>query len=564
MNRKYMAKTLLWMLAAFVLLLGITACDDDKPTVTTDNMGVVSGTVYSAGRAAIPDVSVSIGNLTTTTNSEGQFTLLGVTPGTNVKVDFMKAGLISNQKVVTVTKGKTTFVTSAMFAPSTQTFAATSDASVVDGMGSIMLPANSFVDSQGNAFTGTVLSEVKYFDPTYLENLDAFPGNFVGVQTNGTETMFESFGFISANFFDAANPTSALNLGPGKTAQIMAMIPSQLADNAPETIPMWYYDETTGKWMEQGSATKVGSYYSGNVSHFTYWNFDHPIIPEAQSTLTGRVMTADRGVPVAGAQVVATGVNYAGYNRVYSDVDGNFSIIVKASAMCRLQAFSGVNSSASSAVINTPAAGGSMATGDLIIEDLSFTITGVLKDTSGNPITAGHGMIFQVNPPAGTNPFQAWIMVNENGEFSTTAVNTSGATNLTVQVQIFQRNNLYSNAITFASPTPGTIKNLGNVTMRPGGNIKGRVRISGGSYLNSGYIYFNQEGSQGEGTHFSGSIDEDGYFTISGPPSTTLNNMRGSVYAEQVNYQTSLMSLSFPASGGLNNIGTVTVSPGGE
>ena len=321
---------------------------------------------------------------------------------------------------------------------------------------------------------------------------------------------------------------------------------------------MWYFDEGTGKWMEQGTATKSGNYYVGEVCHFTYWNFDHPITPETQSTLTGRVVTGDRGTPIAGAQVVATGVNYSGYNRVYSDADGNFSITVKASATCTLQAFSGINYSTLSSVINTPESGGSMAFGDLVIDDLSFTLTGRLKTTGGDPVTAGYGMIYQPNPPSGALPFQAWISVDADGYFSVTGVSTS--TSLTVQVMFTQRSTLFSSNISFNVPPPGSIRNLGDITMRPGGNIKGRVRISGGSYLSSGYISFNQEGTSGEGSHFSSEIDEQGNFTISGPPSTSLSNMRGNVYLDGNSYQTTLMTLSFPASGNTTDIGTVNVS----
>jgi hypothetical protein len=201
--------------------------------------------------------------------------------------------------------------------------------------------------------------------------------------------MFESFGFISASFFKASDPSVVLDLADGKTAQITAPIPYTLMDNAPDTIPMWYYDESTGKWMEQGTGTKVGNNYVGDVSHFTYWNFDHPhhsgcaIHPHRQSDERGP------GEPVAGAQVVATGINYSGYNRVYSDADGNFSIPVKASATCTLQAFAGINSSTVSDPITTPAAGGTLAFGDIIIADLSFTITGKLETASGDPLGMG-------------------------------------------------------------------------------------------------------------------------------------------------------------------------------
>ena len=201
-----------------------------------------------------------------------------------------------------------------------------------------------------------------------------------------------------------------------------------------------------------------------------------------------------------------------------------------------------------------------MAYGDIIIDDLSFTLNGKLETTGGDPVTQGYGMIYQVNPPAGSQPFQAWLSVDVNGNFSTSAVNLSGSSSLTVQVMFTQRGTLYSSNITFDVPEPGSIVNLGDITMRAGGQIKGRVKISGGDFITSGYINFRQEGATGEGSHYNSNIDEQGYFIITGPPSTTLSNMLGSVYVGGLTYETSLMSLSFPSSGNLNDIGTVTVT----
>lgn len=560
MDRKFRLQWVVLLLTAMLVVMLVTACDDDKPTNTPDDFGIVSGVVYGAGRAVLPDVTVSIGDISTTTNSNGEFILRNVEPCDQARVNFSKAGLIGNQKVVEVAKGRTTYTSSTLFLPVTQTFASTAGASITDGWATVDVPVDAFADAAGNPFTGNVLVEFKYFDPTQPGSIDAFPGNFYGTQTDGTETMFESYGFISASFFQASNPTVELNLADGKTAQLTSAIPYALQGNAPETIPMWYYDEDEGKWMEQGTATKVGTNYVGSVSHFTYWNFDHPINPDTQSTLTGRVMTADRGEPIEGAQVVATGVNYSGYTRAFSQEDGTFSITVKASATCTLQAFAGLNNSPLSAVIDTPAAGGTYAYGDLTVADLSFTLTGTLQDTDGDPVTMGYGMLYQVNPPSGTIPLQAWLSTNADGVFSATVSNTGSSNSVTAQVMFTQRGTLYSSTFTIQMPSLGSVLDLGEITMRPGGEIKGRVRISGGAYLSGGNVSFHQEGATGEGSFYSSQIDEDGYFTITGPPSTSLENMRGSVYVDGTQYQTELMTLSFPGSGRTTDIGTVSVT----
>src|SRR5690606_555839 len=46
--------------------------------------------------------------------------------------------------------------------------------------------------------------------------------------------------------------------------------------SAPATIPLWYFDETKGMWIEEGSATLQGNTYTGTVTHFSFWNWDIP------------------------------------------------------------------------------------------------------------------------------------------------------------------------------------------------------------------------------------------------------------------------------------------------
>lgn len=561
MNRHLTLHILIKLLLAAFILVGIAACDDDKPTVVIDNFGIITGTVYSPAKGALPDVTVSVGDKSTISDFQGKFTLSGIAPGASVIVSFSRADFIGNHKVVKVEKARTTYISSTLFTPTTQSFPSDMPAYISDGGTSIVIPPNAFVTAQGSPFSGSVYSEMKYFDPTLPACLDAFPGSFTGIQTNGTETMFESYGFFSARFFDAANLSSELQLGSGQTATISAMIPSSLQADAPASIPMWYFDEDTGKWMEQGVATKNGMYYEGSVSHFTYWNFDAPITIEDQSTLTGRVMSGSRAEPVFGAQVVATGVNYSGYTRVYSDANGNFSISVKASAQVRIRAYLGLNYSDETSVINTPASGGSQAIGDLYIEDRDFIFMGRLVNATGQPVSGGYGMISQINPPSGDEALSAWLNLEDDGTFSVYAAYMGTATNITVQFSLYQRNQLFSNPITIPVPLPGQIKDFGDVTMRPGGTITARVKDNNGNWLSSTWISFSQEGSTGEGSHYSGEIDDQGYMSMQGPPNTTLNNMRGQVYISEMTYQTNLMSLSFPASGATRNIGTITVNP---
>lgn len=548
------------LLVVFITLVGVTACGDDDPTPPTDEYGVVAGLVSAPDRSALADVTVRIGTKTTLTDTQGRFIISGVTPGAAVLVDFAKAGYIGNQKIVHVQKGKTIYTSSTLFVGVTATFSATEMGNIVDGNAFINIPANSFVTSQGAAFTGNVLAEMKFFDPTDAACLDAFPGDFSGIQTNGTETMFESYGFIAASFYDAANPTSELQLAAGSTAQIVAMIPASLQANAPETIPMWYYDEALGKWKQQGTASKQNTSYVGNVSHFTYWNFDHPIQITDQSTLTGKVVMSGTNDPVAGAQVVATGVNYSGYTRAYSDTQGNFTLTVKASAQVTVRAVAGENMSPMSAVITTPASGASAEIDDLVITDLTFTVIGKLVDPDGNPVSPGYGQVYQINPPAGAS-FSAWLTIDATGDFEINTINPATDDRFDIQFRYTTRGTVFSAPIDFIVPLPGQIRDLGNVTMRPGGTLTGRAKDNQGNWFTDKSISFAAEGASGEGSMLHAQTDAQGNFSLVGPFSTNLTNIKASTWIEGAQYSSPTMTLHFPASGATGSLGTITLSP---
>jgi len=426
------------------------------------------------------------------------------------------------------------------------------------------LPANAFVDAEGNPFNGAVQAQVMFFDPTSAENLSAFPGNFSGVQTNGTETMFESYGFFNATFVNNSNPSSVLQLASGKQATVTYAIPSALQASAPATIAMGYYDTTSGKWKEQGTATKTGNAYVGTVSHFSFWNFDHPIVPSDQCTLTGRIVLDDGAggiTPVPSAQVVATGVDYSSYNVTYTDAGGLFSVVVKANSMAKLQAFCGTNSSPFAGPMNTPPSGGSLNVGDIAISNLNFTMKGILRDAAGNPLSNIYGMLYRNNPPAGALNFSMWIGTDSSGFFETDYTYPYPGTTFDLQIRASTSQLLYSNPISFTVPYAGETFDFGAVNIVPGGYISGRLQQSTGDYFSGNWVYLNQEGAVGEGMWFNGQVDENGYFSIQGPPSASLNSMRFSYNLDNTTWSSALMTLNFPASGQTANIGTIVLSP---
>jgi hypothetical protein len=204
-----------------------------------------------------------------------------------------------------------------------------------------------------------VAVSVTGYDASDPLDLSAFPGDFTGVQTGGTEIPIKSYGWIDVQLKDdAGNP---LQLAPGSSAQITVPVPSTLLSTAPSTIPLWYFDYADGKWKEEGSATLNGSVYIGSVSHFTPWNCD---ASRGCGLVQGRVVDGD-GMAVPGADIRITGPGWI--QRAYTRSDGTWGpVCVEPGAAFAAQAFKG---SARSTIINGngPANGNSSTLPDMIL-----------------------------------------------------------------------------------------------------------------------------------------------------------------------------------------------------
>lgn len=205
---------------------------------------------------------------------------------------------------------------------------------LVDGESIISLPANAFVDADGNAFSGDIDAELTVIDPR--EDPELMPGQYEAVDgTTGEISNIESFGAINATFEDAdGNP---LQLASGQTATVRIPLSGD-SRQAPESIPLFYYDDESGYWIEEGSATLTQIsgelFYVGTVSHFTTWNADRVY---ETVFFTGCAINEDGSV-AADVRITATGIDYTGTSSVYTDEFGSFTIPVRMRSDLRLQA----------------------------------------------------------------------------------------------------------------------------------------------------------------------------------------------------------------------------------
>ena len=338
----------LWRWAlALALTLGIAACgsgDDSVPPLAAAT-GAISGTVVASNTgAALDGVVVTSAGRSASTAADGSYTLTEVPVGDGQVVAFVRAGHAKGVLVVPVTLGATT-AANARLTPvgATQSFdAATATTITVAGTpAQVSLPAAGLVNASGAVATGTVTAEVTPINPA--TNPANMPGNYMAQALgNNTAQPIESFGALNVTLKDAAG--NALNLAAGQTATIRIPLATRSA-SVPATIPLFYFNETTGLWVEEGTATLAGTapneYYEGTVSHFTYWNADQVI---DTIRVIGCVQD-EAGAKVTGAEVSSYGSNYSGRNSVFTNANCDFAVAIRKGSIANVVAQVGNRSS---------------------------------------------------------------------------------------------------------------------------------------------------------------------------------------------------------------------------
>jgi hypothetical protein len=330
--------------AALVIYVG---CGKDSSTGPddgngTDPTGSLSGVVQSGSRFPLEGVTVTASGVSGQTNESGWFLLSGVPTG-NVVVQMAKAGYLSTSRGAAVWENQTTHIGDVAVLPAdTETIDSAVGGTVAtdDGDGSASFGPDSFVTAGGAPYSGNVEVEIAAMLPDDADFFDAFPGEFEGIREDGSVVPFQSYGFMGVNLYgDSREP---LDLAQGETAELTIRIAEPFARTAPDTIPLWHFDEDDGVWREEGYAVKVGSEYVGEVSHLTIWNWDVPLVDVCM--INGSV-ESNFGLPVANARVISQGVDVTYRDEAYTDSNGNFSVRALKNTTVSVWAFKGTYTS---------------------------------------------------------------------------------------------------------------------------------------------------------------------------------------------------------------------------
>ncbi|WP_338616759.1 carboxypeptidase regulatory-like domain-containing protein [Pigmentiphaga sp. CHJ604] len=336
-----------------------------EPPVTVT--GKVKGKVINGQTGeAIQNARLSNGSASATSNAQGEFELAGVAPASRTVIRVNATGYGEGLPTAAVVANQTTDIATVELQPVDVTGGGDAATAITvtapNTPASVSLPANGLVRPDGSPATGPVSVALSAVNPAL--NVNAMPGQYLVATAGGGTGVMESWGAINVTLQNTAG--ERLNLAPGKTATIRIPVATRSASN-PATIPLFYFDEATGFWKQEGSATLAGSgadqYYEGTVSHFTYWNADQLM----NTVYVNGCVADDAGASsLANILVTSDGIDYSSSSSIRTDAQGKFRIAMKKGGKATLFAQQGVKLSNTVSV-------GPFATDTTLTECLSLT-----------------------------------------------------------------------------------------------------------------------------------------------------------------------------------------------
>ncbi len=238
----------------------------------------ICGLVLDENRLPIENAFVQCNGKNTMTTEKGIFILNQVSAFENkTDIDITKSGYFKSYKTILVKNGQQQFIKTILLKKdNSQFFDAGSGGNVSFGNQlSFNFPANALIyKSSGISYSGQAEIVVKYIEPTTNNGLLSMPGNLMGIDSNQSQKVLASYGMFVAEIYDQAG--SLLQVKANEKVQMSIEIPSGMLSSASPSIPLWYFDENKEIWVEEGSATRNGNRYVGDIGHFSFWNCDAP------------------------------------------------------------------------------------------------------------------------------------------------------------------------------------------------------------------------------------------------------------------------------------------------
>ncbi|MDO6429871.1 carboxypeptidase-like regulatory domain-containing protein [Flavitalea sp. BT771] len=393
-----MRKLLLLLTFPIILLTVFIACNKYKDSLPPPSSGnelpeektvtaSLQGKVVDENGQAVADATVTSGDASTSTDDHGIFNF------TNIKlssrfgyVKVVKTGYFAGSRSILATPGSENFVSIKLLPRTSKgSFSASGGGVVTVQAGTTVTfeGASVVIAATNAAYGGTVHVYASYLDQTTADVAVRMPGDLRGIGSDGKETLLQSFGMMVVEL--EGDGGEKLQIAGGKKATLSMKIPDAEKASAPATIPLWYFNDTTGRWIEQGVATRKGDLYVGETTHFSWWNCDAPV-----GTVTFHVRLKDaHGTPLSYTYLRFTSPTL-GTRGGFTDADGYASGLIPKGEVLKMEAMNSCGSAYFG--VNIGPALGDQELGTLTVTDdrATLALTGTVVNCNGGAVDSGY------------------------------------------------------------------------------------------------------------------------------------------------------------------------------
>lgn len=253
---------------------------DDTPSNFSEYFGSeitrsFLGNVMDSNGNPIEGVTITIGTDQVQTDANGVFSIEDAQVNQRFAyVKAEKAGYIHGSRALVPTNGvnKVSIMLLEETVAGTTTSGTEKTIAIANGA-SVSLKGD-YIKPDGTPYSGDLDVIVHHLDPTDTNVALQMPGMLYAENEANQERMLQTLGMLAVELRGTSGED--LNLAENSSAEIKIPVDASLMSIAPSTIPLWYFDEAKGYWIEEGEATLVGSNYIGTVKHFSFWNCDIP------------------------------------------------------------------------------------------------------------------------------------------------------------------------------------------------------------------------------------------------------------------------------------------------
>ena len=366
------------------------------PTNFIENFGQTTnhnfmGQVVDLQNNPVSGASIIIGNSSTNTDNNGIFIIRNAQVFEKFAyVKAQKSGFIDGSRSLVPSSGVNHVKIMLLPQTATQTVSSGDIETVSLSNGAQVELSGQYSNLDGSNYSGNVQVTLHFLNPTDDTMTQQMPGMLLAQNYQNEARMLETLGMVAVEL--RSDTGEKLNLSEGSEATISVPLDPETLSGAPNQIPLWYFDEDNGYWIEEGSATLQGNSYVGTVSHFSFWNCD---IPTEYVNICINVSDANN-TPLSNLGVsIESEFNGTGYG--VTNETGNVCGIIPASQVLNLSYFfNGVCNNEE--IPNTSQTFGPFSQDVNLsivldvpeVEEFLETISGVFNNCDGNAIVNGY------------------------------------------------------------------------------------------------------------------------------------------------------------------------------